>query len=96
MQFPLLCFCLEKEVDRVTRERPNSSPAVPFGGSRTISPSRCHMQRQKRHRAPAEFKEAVLAILREAGYEDARSAKLAQEDFLALLARFNAAGIHFR
>jgi 18S rRNA (adenine1779-N6/adenine1780-N6)-dimethyltransferase len=42
-----------------------------------------------------EFKELVVGVLERAGYEGQRSAKLAQEDFLALLAAFNEAGIHF-
>jgi 18S rRNA (adenine1779-N6/adenine1780-N6)-dimethyltransferase len=42
-----------------------------------------------------EFKELVVGVLEKAGYDQARSAKLAQEDFLALLAAFNAAGVHF-
>jgi hypothetical protein len=62
----------------------------------TRSLSTACVQKLKRHRAPPEFKEKVLAILCGAGYEEARSAKLAQEDFLTLLAAFNAAGIHFR
>jgi hypothetical protein len=48
-----------------------------------------------RNKAPPEFKDRVLGVLRAAGYEDARSAKLAQEDFMALLAAMNTAGIHF-
>ena len=51
--------------------------------------------RVPRHKAPPEFKDKVLEVLKSAGYEEARSAKLAQEDFFALLAAFNLAGIHF-
>ena len=54
------------------------------------------VQKGKRRRAPPECKDKVLAVLRNAGYDEARSAKLTQEDFLALLAAFNAAGIHFK
>jgi 18S rRNA (adenine1779-N6/adenine1780-N6)-dimethyltransferase len=53
------------------------------------------MQRQRRHRAPAEFKDKIMSILRDSGFEEARSAKLTQEDFMLLLAAFNTAGIHF-
>lgn len=52
-------------------------------------------KRGSRHRTPPEFKDKVLGVLQQCGLEEARSAKLAQEDFLALLAAFNAAGIHF-
>ena len=34
-------------------------------------------------------------MLRGGGFEEARSAKLAQDDFMRLLAAFNRAGIHF-
>lgn len=43
----------------------------------------------------AFFKEKCLAVLGEGGYEDKRSSKLTQDDFLRLLALFNKAGIHF-
>ena len=36
-----------------------------------------------------------MGVLAGGGFEDARSAKLAQDDFLRLLAAFNRAGIHF-
>lgn len=48
-----------------------------------------------RRRAPPEFKDKVFAVLRDAGYAESRSAKLAQEDFMALLAAMNTAGVHF-
>ncbi len=41
------------------------------------------------------FKEKVMAVLQDNGFEEARSAKLGQDDFLRLLAVFNQAGIHF-
>ena len=37
----------------------------------------------------------VLDILQQNGFEDARVAKMGQDDILRLLACFNAAGIHF-
>lgn len=43
----------------------------------------------------AEFKERVLAVLKEGKYEDKRSSKLAQADFMHLLSLFNKAGVHF-
>ncbi|KAK4739376.1 hypothetical protein AABB24_022712 [Solanum stoloniferum] len=43
----------------------------------------------------AEFKEKVLAVLKEGKFEEKRSSKLAQADFMHLLSLFNKAGIHF-
>lgn len=51
--------------------------------------------RGSKHRAPPEFKARVVEVLQGCGFEEARSAKLTQEDFLTLLAAFNQAGIHF-
>ncbi|GBG74565.1 hypothetical protein CBR_g18976 [Chara braunii] len=42
-----------------------------------------------------KYKEMGLAVLREGSFEDKRSSKLSQDDFLRLLASFNARGIHF-
>ncbi len=42
-----------------------------------------------------KFKDYVLGVLREGDFNEKRSSKLDQDDFLELLARFNAAGIHF-
>jgi hypothetical protein len=42
-----------------------------------------------------EFKSKVLAILTAGGFDDMRSSKMSQEEMLALLAAFNAEGIHF-
>lgn len=42
-----------------------------------------------------EFRQKVLGILQHNGFEDARVAKMGQDDILRLLACFNAAGIHF-
>ena len=42
-----------------------------------------------------EPKAAVEAVLRDSGYAEKRPAKCSIDDFLALLAAFNAAGIHF-
>lgn len=43
----------------------------------------------------SEFKEKVLGILKLGKFEEKRSAKLAQADFMHLLSLFNRAGIHF-
>lgn len=43
----------------------------------------------------AFFKEKCLGVLREGGYEDKRSSKLTQDDFLRLLSLFNKSCIHF-
>ncbi|PHT28298.1 putative dimethyladenosine transferase [Capsicum baccatum] len=43
----------------------------------------------------ADFKEKVLAVLKEGKFEEKRSSKLAQADFMHLLSLFNKAGIHF-
>jgi len=45
---------------------------------------------------PGKFKEYVESILASGGFGDRRSAKMNQDDFFELLARFNAAGIHFK
>lgn len=51
--------------------------------------------KRNRKRAPQEFKNKVMSVLEGLGHSESRSAKLAQEDFMSLLAAFNAAGIHF-
>lgn len=43
----------------------------------------------------SEFKEKVLNVLKERNFYEKRSSKLAQEEFLYLLSRFNMADIHF-
>jgi 18S rRNA (adenine1779-N6/adenine1780-N6)-dimethyltransferase len=42
-----------------------------------------------------EFKAKILALLRDGGFEELRASKMSQEELLALLAAFNAAGVHF-
>lgn len=49
----------------------------------------------RRARYSEEFKAKVVAVLDQHGFTEQRGAKLAQDDFLRLLAAFNAAGIHF-
>ena len=41
------------------------------------------------------FKARVISVLEENQLDQARSSKLCQDDFLRLLALFNAAGVHF-
>ena len=43
----------------------------------------------------SDFKDKVMAVLHQGKYEDKRSSKLAQADFMHLLSLFNQAGIHF-
>lgn len=55
-----------------------------------------HLQgARSRNKAPPEFKEKVLQVLKDNDFEERRSAKCTQEDLLHLLACFNAADIHF-
>jgi 18S rRNA (adenine1779-N6/adenine1780-N6)-dimethyltransferase len=51
--------------------------------------------RKGKGKVSAEFKEIVMAVLTAGGFDQMRPAKMTQEDFLKLLADFNAAGIHF-
>ena len=51
--------------------------------------------RRGKHRYTEELKQLVVAVLQQGDFEALRSAKLAQEDLLRLLAAFNAADIHF-
>ncbi|EXB28596.1 putative dimethyladenosine transferase [Morus notabilis] len=44
---------------------------------------------------PSEFKDKVLAVLKEGDFEEKRSSKLTLQEFLYLLSLFNKAGIHF-
>ncbi|KAF5745915.1 putative dimethyladenosine transferase [Tripterygium wilfordii] len=43
----------------------------------------------------SEFKDRVLNVLKEGNFEEKRSSKLTQQEFLYLLSLFNKAGIHF-
>ncbi|PSC75956.1 putative dimethyladenosine transferase [Micractinium conductrix] len=51
--------------------------------------------RRRRGKASEGFKEQILEVLQRSGYIEKRAAKMSQDDFLALLAAFNAGGIHF-
>lgn len=51
--------------------------------------------RKGKGKVSPEFKELVMSVLLKGGYEQMRPAKMTQDDFLKLLAEFNAAGIHF-
>ena len=57
------------------------------GGARTGN--------KRRARASDEFKARVEAVLAASGAADTRAAKMTQDDFMGVLAAFNAAGIHF-
>ncbi|PSS00215.1 Ribosomal RNA small subunit methyltransferase [Actinidia chinensis var. chinensis] len=43
----------------------------------------------------SEFKDKVLEVLKQGGFEEKRSSKLTEADFMHLLSLFNKAGIHF-
>ncbi|KAH7866131.1 hypothetical protein Vadar_016000 [Vaccinium darrowii] len=43
----------------------------------------------------SDFKDKVLGVLKQGGFEEKRSSKLSQEDFMYLLSVFNKVGIHF-
>ena len=45
---------------------------------------------------PGKFKEYIGSILASGGFGERRASKMNQDDFFELLARFNAAGIHFK
>eukprot|EP00887_Chlorella_sp_A99_P002560 scaffold6.g2560.t1 len=51
--------------------------------------------KRRRGKATEGFKEQVLEVLQRGGFADKRAAKMTQDQFLALLAAFNAAGVHF-
>lgn len=61
----------------------------------TAAPAAGASARRRRGKASEGFKEQVLEVLQRHGFSEKRAAKLGQDDFLALLAAFNAAGIHF-
>lgn len=50
---------------------------------------------KRRGRASRDFKALVDKVLEQGDWADKRSAKMTQDEFMALLAQFNAAGIHF-
>ncbi|EIE25280.1 dimethyladenosine transferase [Coccomyxa subellipsoidea C-169] len=52
-------------------------------------------QRTKKNQYSEGFKELVMGILQQMGFEDRRSAKMTLDDFLLLLAKFNESGVHF-
>ena len=49
----------------------------------------------RRGKASAEFKDKILGMLTTQGFDQLRSSKMAQEDFLRLLSNFNSIGVHF-
>ncbi|KAF8057751.1 DIM1A [Scenedesmus sp. PABB004] len=60
------------------------------GGGAAAAPAR-----RSRAKVSPEFKALVMRVLTAGGFEAMRPAKMTQDDFLKLLADFNAAGIHF-
>lgn len=50
---------------------------------------------KRKGRVSAEFKQLILDVLTNSNVHQMRAAKMSQEDFLRLLADFNAAGVHF-
>ncbi len=42
-----------------------------------------------------DFKARVMSVLEQGSFSESRASKMSQEDLLALLAAFNAQGIHF-
>ncbi|KAJ9518185.1 hypothetical protein QJQ45_010082 [Haematococcus lacustris] len=53
------------------------------------------VHRKGKGKVSPEFKARVMTLLTEGGFEERRSSKMSQDELLALLAAFNAAGIHF-
>ena len=65
------------------------------GGGGAAGPAGGGSARRRRGKASEGFKEQVLEVLTAHSFAERRAAKMGQDDFLALLAAFNAAGIHF-
>lgn len=51
--------------------------------------------KKRRGKASEEFKSLVLRVLEDGGFQDCRASKMSQDEFLQLLAAFNAVDIHF-
>eukprot|EP00951_Prasinocladus_malaysianus_P006676 scaffold47472_cov31-Prasinocladus_malaysianus.AAC.2 len=49
----------------------------------------------KKGKVSEEFKQLVVKVLEDADFAEQRASKMNQDQFLALLAAFNQAGIHF-
>jgi 18S rRNA (adenine1779-N6/adenine1780-N6)-dimethyltransferase len=52
-------------------------------------------RRRRRGKASDAFRARVEGVLAAAGFSEKRGAKMSQDEFLQLLAAFNAAGVHF-
>ena len=50
---------------------------------------------RRRGKVSEEFRARVARVVESSGFDQARASKMSQDEFLALLAHFNAAGIHF-
>ena len=55
----------------------------------------CNTKRRRRGKASEAFKAKVMKVLEDIGFEEKRGSKMSQDEFLQLLASFNAADIHF-
>lgn len=64
------------------------------GGNGAGAPHNPTHQR-RRGKVSEEFRARVARVVESSGFEQARASKMSQDEFLALLAHFNAAGIHF-
>lgn len=50
---------------------------------------------RRRGKCSEEFRARVARVVESSGFEQSRASKMSQDEFLALLAHFNASGIHF-
>eukprot|EP00877_Chromochloris_zofingiensis_P004926 jgi/Chrzof1/14434/Cz09g02220.t1 len=69
--------------------------AMPVDESAGLGSSTVLPRPTSRSKASPEFKDLVMKVLIDNGFDQMRPAKMTQDDFLRLLAAFNAAGIHF-
>lgn len=77
------------EVDDPQAEEEDDDDAMTVDGGPAVGGS------GRRGKASAEFKEKILGMLTSQGFDQLRSSKMAQEDFLRLLSNFNSIGVHF-
>jgi 18S rRNA (adenine1779-N6/adenine1780-N6)-dimethyltransferase len=50
---------------------------------------------RRRGKVSPEFKDLVQRVLVDGGFDQMRASKMSQEEFIRMLACFNAVGIHF-
>lgn len=72
-----------------------AAAAVPGDDDAMMAVDSSRTGNKRRARASDEFKARVEAVLAACGAADTRAAKMTQDDFMRVLAAFNAAGIHF-